>query len=130
MSNYLWLLPLFPLLGSAICGALRFATLRARKENPEANGPSALAALVGSGAVAASLVVSIIAFFQLMGETHALESTAWHWIDAGKIFAGEHAGNPFTIQLSMVVDRLSSVMLLVITGVGEFTLFNTCDFNR
>src|SRR5262249_3525740 len=32
----------------------------------------------------------------------------WHWIDAGD----------FTVDLSLVADHLSSVMLLVITGVG------------
>ena len=107
---WLWLLPLFPLLGSAICGALHFATLKARRENPEANGPSALAALVGSGAVFASLVASIVAFFLLMQDKErVLESVPWYWINAG---------GGLEIHLSMVVDRLSSVMLLVITGVG------------
>ena len=110
MYHSLWLLPLFPLLGSAICGAIHFATLRARKGNPDAKGPSELAALVGCGAVAASLLVSIIAFFQLRadGADDALVSSTWNWIDAGSI----------EIQLSMLVDHLSSVMLLVVCGVG------------
>jgi NADH-quinone oxidoreductase subunit L len=110
MYHSLWLLPLFPLLGSAICGAIHFATLRARKGNPEAKGPSELAALVGCTAVAASLLVSFIALFQLRAEgaPEALVSSTWHWIDAGSI----------EFKLSMVVDHLSSVMLLVVCGVG------------
>ena len=105
---WLWLLPLFPLLGSALAGTLHLLTLRARRTDPEASGPGGIAGLVASGAMVASFVVAVTAFLQIGGETNALESTVWSWIDAGS----------FQIDLSLVVDRLSSVMILVITGVG------------
>jgi NADH-quinone oxidoreductase subunit L len=110
MDQALWLLLLFPLLGSGLCGALHFATLRARRGDPEASGPGRLAAPVAILAVAGSLVVSLVALFGLLGEgaPAAIESTGWDWIDTGS----------FAIHFSLVVDRLSSVMLLVITGVG------------
>jgi len=108
--NALWLLPLFPLLGSIICGALHFRILAARRRDPKAETPEALVGWIGSGAVAASLVVSIIALVKLMGHDSptVLASAAWPWLDAGS----------FSVDLSMVVDRLSSVMILVVTGVG------------
>ncbi|MEW6073987.1 MAG: NADH-quinone oxidoreductase subunit L [Planctomycetota bacterium] len=108
MHDYLWLLPLFPLLGSVACGVLHFVALRTGTANPGTSGPARLAGLVGSGAVGAAFVVSIVAFFQLTGIVHALESSAWRWIDAGTL----------AFDVAMVVDRLSSVMILVVTGVS------------
>jgi NADH-quinone oxidoreductase subunit L len=106
----LWLLPLLPLLGSAVCGAIHFATLRARRRDPAASGPAGLAAWVACGAVAGSLAISIAALVRLAGAgaPPALESSAWRWFSAG----------PLAIDVAMVADHLSSVMLLVVTGVG------------
>ncbi len=110
MHQFLWLLPLFPLLGSVICGAIHFATLRARKKDPGADGPAALAGWVGCTAVGASLVVSVIALLKLTASfaPEVLETTKVGWIDTGV----------FEIQVSMLVDHLSSVMILVVTGVS------------
>ena len=108
-------MPLLPFLGSILCGALHFATLRARKANPGLGaGPGALAAPVAIAALLGSFAVAVFAWLQLMGLDEAaravgLESSAWHWIDMG----------PFMVDLSMVVDPLSAVMILVITGVGS-----------
>ncbi|MFT5080409.1 MAG: NADH-quinone oxidoreductase subunit L [Planctomycetota bacterium] len=112
--NLLWLMPLLPFLGSIVCGALHFATLSARKKNPAiGHGPGALAAPVAIAAMLGSFAVAVMAFFKLKGLDAAgramgVESSPWHWIDMG----------PFSIDLSMVVDPLSAVMILVITGVG------------
>ena len=108
---WLWLLPLLPLLGSLVAGTLHLLTLRVRRDNPEAPGLSALAGWVACAAITGSFAVALFAFFQLRGGEHgvtALESTSWNWIDTGT----------FPIRMSLVVDRLSSVMILVITGVG------------
>jgi len=112
--NLLWLMPLLPFLGSIVCGALHFATLSARKKNPEVGaGPGALAAPVAILAMVGSFVVAVTAFFKLKGLDAAgramgVESSPWHWIDMG----------PFSVDLSMVVDPLSAIMILVITGIG------------
>jgi len=71
-------------------------------------GLSALAPWIAVAAMAGAFALAVKAWLGLRGETHALESSAWQWIDTGS----------FAIDLSMVVDRLSSVMTLVITGVG------------
>src|SRR5690242_6839782 len=44
-----------------------------------------------------------------LGEhTVSIEGPAWHWIDTGV----------FSIDISIVIDRLSAVMVLIVTGVG------------
>ncbi len=117
MSAMLWLLLFTPLLGAILCGALHFVALRAARgahetgHDAHAGGAArALAGLVACAAIAVALGLSTWAFLTLArgGEALVLESSTWHWIDAGS----------FTVDVSLVADRLSSVMLLVITGVG------------
>jgi NADH-quinone oxidoreductase subunit L len=105
----LWLLLFAPLVGSALCGLLHFQALARRRSGGDDAGLRSLAGWVGSAAVAVSLVLALSAWNTLRtGPEIAIESSVWHWIDAGT----------FTVDLSLVADRLSSVMLLVITGVG------------
>jgi len=108
--DWLWLLPFLPLAGSVCAATMHFGTLRARRGGNTGTRLSSLAGLIACGVVAAALALSLYAFVQLAGnrEVTALESSSWAWIDAGS----------FSVELSLVVDRLSSVMLLVITGVG------------
>jgi NADH-quinone oxidoreductase subunit L len=110
-AAWLWLIPLLPLAGSAICGALHLAALRARRRDPAARGPVAAAAWIACAAVGASLALSAWGFAQLLGlpaESRVLVSPAWDWIRAGS----------FSAQVAMVLDPLSSTMTLVVTGVG------------
>jgi len=109
--NSLWLIPLLPLLGSAVCGWLHFATLRARRENESAEGSGLMAGFVATGAVIGSLLIAVSALFAsgLHEGSHSVESSVWSWIDMG---------GGFSIELAMVFDRLSAVMTLVICGVG------------
>ena len=113
--NHLWLMPLLPFVGSIVCGVLHFMTLRARKANPSVGaGPGALAAPVAIVAMLGSFAVAVTAWLQLKGldvaeRAAGLESSAWHWIDMGSM----------SIDLSMVVDPLSAIMILVITGIGS-----------
>ncbi len=106
----LWLLLFTPLFGSALCGALHFAVLRARRAGGSDDGLRRLAGLLGCAALVLCFGLSLSAWWTLVRahESVALESSAWPWISAGS----------FTIEVSLVADRLSSVMLLVITGVG------------
>ena len=107
---YLWLLPLLPLAGAVLCGALHLSTLSMRRREVDPWARMRLAGWVACAVMAAAFGTAVQAFFQLAGSDSvvALESTVWHWIDAGS----------FQVDVSMVVDRLSSVMILVVTGVG------------
>jgi len=113
MSTMLWLLLFAPLAGSIVCGALHFAALRAARDGhaPGHAGSAArkLAGVIGCATVAASFGLALAAWGALQAPgILAVESSTWHWIEAGS----------FTVDVSLVADRLSSVMLLVVTGVG------------
>jgi len=105
----LWMLLFAPLVGAVLCGALHFTALARRRAGADDHGLRALAGWTGTAAIAVSLALSLSAWWTLKsGAATALESSAWPWISAGR----------FTIEVALVADRLSSVMLLVITGVG------------
>jgi NADH-quinone oxidoreductase subunit L len=113
---WLWWIALLPLAGSAISGALHLATLRARRRDPAAAGPSRLAPWVACGAMAAALALSIQGFFDLRAleeAERALRSTAYHWISIGP-----EGRRVLDLQLGLLLDPLSSTMTLVVTGVG------------
>jgi len=108
---WLWWIPLLPLIGSAIAGALHLATLRARKSDPQASAPASLAPWIACGAMLGAFVLSVTGFLELRDlepSARALASTAHDWISIGGL----------DVDLGLVLDPLSSVMTLVITGVG------------
>ncbi|MBL7743988.1 MAG: NADH-quinone oxidoreductase subunit L [Chitinophagaceae bacterium] len=90
-----WLIPLFPLLGFLINGLGRKHLTKS------------LIGIIGSGVVLASFVMSIWVFMQVRGgNTHVAEYFNFIKVASLKI--------PFAFQ----VDQLSSLFLLIITGVG------------
>ncbi len=74
-------------------------------------GIGALAHPVAVLAMAISFVLSLVAVMHLAQQGEhvvSIESGPWHWIDTGV----------FPIDISIVIDRLSAVMVLIVTGVG------------
>jgi NADH-quinone oxidoreductase subunit L len=90
------LIPLLPLVGFLI------VALNVKKVS---NG---FASTVACGSVLVSFLLSVFAFIQLLGGTPAIEVTLFRWFSAGG----------FTATMSFLIDPLSSLMLLIITGVG------------
>ncbi len=67
--------------------------------------------IVACGVVLVSFIFSATIFFELLGrpeDQRFFEVTLFNWIQAGT----------FTAKISFLIDPLSSIMLLVITGVG------------
>jgi len=94
MSRLVWLIPLFPLLGSAV------NALFGRVVGHQAHW-------IAVPALAASFLTSCAVFARVWsGETFVGE--LFPWIAAGTFKAG----------LTVQVDQLTAVMLLVVTGVG------------
>ncbi len=97
MMQLVYLVPLFPLIGFIVNGLFR------NKLSKPVSG------IIGSGAILASFIVSILLFINVKnGITY--NSTLFNFISAGKLSI------PFAFQ----VDQLSSLFLLIITGIGFF----------
>jgi NADH-quinone oxidoreductase subunit L len=97
MSNLVYLVPLFPLISFAIVGLLNRSLSKS------------LTSILACGSVMASFVVSLLIFFeQLHAETPTIV-TLFDWISVGT----------FSAKFSFLVDHLSSLFLLIITGVGS-----------
>lgn len=95
MNNYIWLIPVLPLVGFLINGLGR---------NVLSKG---IIGFIGSAVVLASFALSIGAFLQVKS-SGAFNVTLFDWFSVGF----------FKVQFAFLIDQLSSLMLLIITGVG------------
>ena len=97
MINLVWLVPLFPLIGFVINGWGRNVLSKSA------------VGFIGSAMILLSFGVSVGIFCELnAADTKAFIIPLFDWI---------HAGN-LTVHFSFLVDPLSSLMLLVVTGIG------------
>ncbi|MBI3913493.1 MAG: NADH-quinone oxidoreductase subunit L [Chloroflexi bacterium] len=99
MINYLWLIPALPLAGAFI------NVIFSRKL------PRAVVGLIACASVGLSFVFSALAFLALLNadEHHRVINVfVYSWI-----FAGD-----FKVDIAFLLDPLSALMLLVVTGVG------------
>ncbi len=96
MDSIAALIPLAPL-----AGFLLVALVNKRLRNW-------LAALIACSSVLFSFILSIVLFFALGEEQPAITFTAFEWIAAGN----------FSVSFSFLIDPLSIIMMLIITGVG------------
>jgi NADH-quinone oxidoreductase subunit L len=69
-----------------------------------------LVSLVGVGVIAASFVVAVLAFLAMLGAGAETPYVLryWSWMTAGSL----------SVDMALQLDRLSMVMVLVVTGVG------------
>jgi NADH-quinone oxidoreductase subunit L len=99
MTDFLWLIPLLPLAGSALNGILgkRF--------------PKFLISALACGSVGASFVIAVAAVTRLLSlppaQRHVV-NPLFTWIASGD----------FVAKAEFLLDPLSAIMLLVVTGVG------------
>lgn len=99
MDKYIWLIPILPLAGFIINGIGR---------NTLSKG---VVGFIGSLMVLISFGISVAVFFEVKAagsDFHGFNVQLFNWFAAGKI----------NISFSFLVDQLSSIMLLIITGVG------------
>lgn len=99
MIDLVWLIPVFPMLGFLING------LFGRSFSEKAIG------WIGSLAVGASLVVAVSIFLEILGMepgSRSVQKVVYTWILSGDM----------SVPIGFLVDPLSMVMLLVVSGVG------------
>lgn len=100
MAEYLYLIPLLPLVGFIVNGIL-IGKLS-----------NTVVWVIACGSVFVSLVISLFSFLeltQLAPSARILEQTLFSWIKSG---------NNFEVSFGYMLDPLSAVMILVVTGVG------------
>ncbi|MDI9365370.1 MAG: NADH-quinone oxidoreductase subunit L [Flavobacterium sp.] len=96
MNNLIFLIPLLPLLGFLINGLGR--KLLSKQ----------LIAIIGCGSIFASFVVSVLLFIQIKSSGSAVVADYFNFIQVGNL----------TIPFAFQIDQLSSLFLLIITGIG------------
>lgn len=97
MLQLIALVPLLPLIGFLING-IAYKRI-----------PKNLVGIIGSGSMLLSFIISLGIFFEL--KSSEIQSHTFHffqWIKAGN----------FDLSFSFLVDPLSTLMLLIVTGVG------------
>ena len=98
MSNvfqYVWLVPLLPFIGFLINGLLRQRLSKT------------LASIIGCGTIAGSFFISLLLFLQVKNGNSEI-ITYFDFIRVGSL----------SIPFSFQVDQLSTLFLLIITGIG------------
>jgi NADH-quinone oxidoreductase subunit L len=96
---YVWLIPVFPLVGFLINGLLGKSMSKGR------------VGAIGTLAVGLSFALTVAIFYEylrLPAASRPVEVTAFTWITSGA----------FTVNVAFLVDPLSLVMLLVVSGVS------------
>ncbi len=97
MINLVWLVPVFPLIGFLINGLGRNFWSKT------------LVSWIGSVAILASFALSLGIFLELNGsDVKSFTVPLFDWIQVGAL----------RIPFSFLVDPLSSIMLLIVTGIG------------
>lgn len=101
MIDLIWLVPLLPLLGFVIIGLGRNVLSKS------------VVGILGSGVVLAAFIVSALIFGDVYaarqaGEAGAFTVPVFDWFKAGSL----------SVSLNFLVDPLSAIMLLIVTGIG------------
>ena len=96
MDKYIWLIPLLPLAGFVINGLGRNAL------------PKNLIGTIASAMVLISFGLSLGAFLEIQSTGQPINVTLFNWISVGKV----------QVPFAFLIDQLSAIMLLIITGVG------------
>jgi NADH-quinone oxidoreductase subunit L len=99
MMDYVWLIPLFPLIGFLINGLVGKSL------------PKSVVGTIGATAVGLSFMVTVaifLEFLKLPEGVHAVEKVMFTWIASG----------PFKVSVAFLIDPLSLIMLLVVSGVS------------
>ncbi|MBC7661943.1 MAG: NADH-quinone oxidoreductase subunit L [Chitinophagaceae bacterium] len=112
-SSLPFLILIVPLIGFFLNGVvIPLASGGITKTKPTISGG------IATFAMAVSFVLAVQAFFQLSSNSTALEYTGFRWIDFGNL----------SISLNLRIDRLSSLMTMIITGIGTLIHFYSISY--
>jgi NADH-quinone oxidoreductase subunit L len=110
MLNFIWLIPLFPLLGAAV--QFFFGRRLSNK----------VVSAVSVGLPAISFAWAVGCFFEFLrlpeSYQHFFPKHLYTWMPAGAFHLSNGTLANLNINVGMLLDPLSCVMILVVTGVG------------
>jgi NADH-quinone oxidoreductase subunit L len=95
-SESIWFIPLLPL-----AGFIAISLLNKRLSH-------ATVSILAPGVVLAAFALSVGVFIRLLSDPNAIRSTTFIWFSSGGL----------DVSFSLMADRLSVLMMLIITGVG------------
>ena len=99
MMDYVWLIPLLPLIGFLINGLVGKSL------------PKRTVGIIGSAAVGLSFLITVAIFLEMLklpADARSVEKVVYTWIASG----------PFKVSVAYLIDPLSLIMLLVVSGVS------------
>ncbi len=108
--QYIWAIPLLPGLGALVNGLVGIRVFSKRT-----------AGLVACGTMGASLVLSLVAFWQLLGlpaDARSVDVVVAQWIPSMAATTSDGARASLQVPWGFRLDPLSAMMLLVVTGIG------------
>ncbi len=116
MLQYLWLVPILPLAGSAIIGLAGLIKLRTTGEKLGKQ----LVSFVGLTSVGLAFLVSLASVYQLFARQggEIFTTDLFTWIRSGALPLAGGGLATFEVPWGFQLDALSAVMILVVTGVG------------
>src|SRR6185369_2896131 len=107
--DLIWLIPLFPAAGFVINGLIGKRL------------PKSVIGVIASGAAFVSFIFAAGAVYQLvqLEPGHRVHMVRlYEWINAGASHTAEGALSRFSVDWAFLLDPLSSIMVLVVTGIG------------
>src|SRR5438034_5807577 len=107
--DLIWLIPLFPAIGFIVNGIIGKRL------------PKTVISGVAVGAVLLSFIFSAGAVYQLLQlapEQRSHTVKLYEWINAGPAHTAEGPLARFSVDWAFLLDPLSAIMILVVTGVG------------
>jgi NADH-quinone oxidoreductase subunit L len=116
MLRYIWLIPTLPLTGSALVGLLGLARLKTSGEKLNKKLVSAIALT----SVGIAFVLSVMMVYQLfvLNGKELFSMDLFTWFHSGPLPLTGGGTADFEVPWGFQLDALSSVMILVVTGVG------------
>ncbi len=116
MLDYIWLIPILPLAGSALIGLSGLIKLRYTGDKLSKKAVSVIAL----GSVGLAFLLSIILSYQLFVVEHEeiFSKDFLTWIQAGSLPLAEGGSAGFQVSWGFQLDPLSAVMALAVAGVG------------
>ena len=105
--EHIWMIPLLPVLGALIqlLAGKRLSRLQV--------------SWISVGLPGLSFLWAVFSFFALLGwPDHTFERTLYNWLPAGPFRMSDGTLGNLNVDVGFLLDPLSAVMLLVVTGVG------------